>query len=239
MYSKEIEEFIDYIIEDGVITDKERAVLHKKAIAEGIDIDEIDIVVEARLERKKKASLPPPPPPFIPPVPPTPETMQSGNNLKHGTVKKCPNCGAVVESGSVSCGECGFYYQNIEANNSAQRFAQMLRDIEKRFEDNSANTENFNQFLWGSFATSPRQKALCRAIETFPVPTTKDDLMEFILYIAPKANQKVKMFGFNPTDPYEAKIIKSYKAKYTECINKASFFFGDDPQFKELLKQKR
>lgn len=46
MYSEQLEALVRSIIADGKITDKERAVLHKKAEAEGVDIDEIDIYVE-------------------------------------------------------------------------------------------------------------------------------------------------------------------------------------------------
>jgi len=46
MYSKQLEQLIQSVIADGVITEKERAVLHKKAAAEGIDQDEIDVYVD-------------------------------------------------------------------------------------------------------------------------------------------------------------------------------------------------
>ena len=53
MYSKELEELIEGALADGVITDKERAVLHKKAESEGVDPDEPDMVLDGRLAKKK------------------------------------------------------------------------------------------------------------------------------------------------------------------------------------------
>ena len=38
MFSKELEEIIEAALADGVLTDKERAVLHKRALAEGVDL---------------------------------------------------------------------------------------------------------------------------------------------------------------------------------------------------------
>ena len=55
MYSEQLEALIQGIIADGIITDKERGVLHKKAEAEGIDIDEIDIYVEGLIAQSGKA----------------------------------------------------------------------------------------------------------------------------------------------------------------------------------------
>ena len=49
MYSEQLEALIKSIIADGRITDKERAVLHKRAEAEGIDADEIDVYIDGRL----------------------------------------------------------------------------------------------------------------------------------------------------------------------------------------------
>lgn len=46
MYSEQLEALVKSIIADGKITEKERAVLHKKAEAEGVDADEIDIYTE-------------------------------------------------------------------------------------------------------------------------------------------------------------------------------------------------
>lgn len=49
MYSEQLEALIKSILADGKITEKERAVLHKKAEAEGVDVDEIDVYVDGLL----------------------------------------------------------------------------------------------------------------------------------------------------------------------------------------------
>ena len=54
MYSEQLEQFIELILADGEITDKERAVLYKKAAAEGVDADEIDVYVDGKLDMLKK-----------------------------------------------------------------------------------------------------------------------------------------------------------------------------------------
>lgn len=54
MFSKELEEVIEAALADGVLTDKERAVLHKRAAAEDVDPDELDVVIDGRLAKAKK-----------------------------------------------------------------------------------------------------------------------------------------------------------------------------------------
>ena len=51
MYSKNLETLIQGVIADGIITEKERAVLHKKAEEEGVDIDEIDVYVDGLINQ--------------------------------------------------------------------------------------------------------------------------------------------------------------------------------------------
>lgn len=51
MYSEQFNEFLDLILEDGIVTQQERDFIHKKATAEGIDVDEIDIIIDSKLSK--------------------------------------------------------------------------------------------------------------------------------------------------------------------------------------------
>lgn len=53
MFSEELEVLIDAALAGGEITEKSRAILHKRAQAEGVDTDELDMVIDARLSSKK------------------------------------------------------------------------------------------------------------------------------------------------------------------------------------------
>lgn len=53
MFSDELQMLIDAAIADGEITDKERAILQKRAEKEGLDIDEFNMLVDACLAKKK------------------------------------------------------------------------------------------------------------------------------------------------------------------------------------------
>lgn len=53
LYPSELEHLIEIAIEDGIITDKELCVLHKKAKMLNIDPDELDMVLESRLRGRQ------------------------------------------------------------------------------------------------------------------------------------------------------------------------------------------
>lgn len=61
MLSKELKDFIEITLEDGVITDKERSLLYDKAAKEGISINEMDVIIDAELAKhiKNQASSSP------------------------------------------------------------------------------------------------------------------------------------------------------------------------------------
>ena len=56
MLTPELEQLINYALEDGVLTDKERSVLMRKAQAAGADLDEFEMILDAKLhEVQRKA----------------------------------------------------------------------------------------------------------------------------------------------------------------------------------------
>ena len=125
MYSKELEELIESVLADGVVTDQERTVLRKRAQACGEDPDEVMIVVDGRLAKMKKASAP------------TTPTVE-----KRGNIVKCPSCGVPIEAGAVKCAECGYVFTNMKTNNSAERFAKKLAVLIDKHKDDYSEDRN-------------------------------------------------------------------------------------------------
>lgn len=54
LYDEKIESLISAALADGVLTEKEKQVLFKRAQAEEIDIDEFEMVLDARLVELQK-----------------------------------------------------------------------------------------------------------------------------------------------------------------------------------------
>ena len=192
MYSKELEELIDSVLADGVITDQERTVLRKRALACGEDPDEVMIIVDGRLAKMKKAASPT-----------TPATEKRGN------IVKCPNCGAPIEAGAVKCKECCYVFTNLKANNTAKEFAIMLEQrIQKvRYDGDKTNINKVNEF-----------------IKNYPLPTGKEDLLEFIASLDARRRSK-------------SNYQEAYNAKYQECVTKAKTLFAGDSDVTSLLAQ--
>ena len=108
MYTKDLEELIDGVLADGVITEQERNILRKRAQACGEDPDEVMVVVEGRLTKMKK----------------------SNNPSKNGNIVKCPSCGAPVKAGALRCEECGYEFRNVNANHTTEKFYEGLQKLQ-------------------------------------------------------------------------------------------------------------
>lgn len=234
MYSERIEGLIDAILADGEISEKELTMLRRVAGEEGYDPDEVEIIAEGRLAKLKKseaearlkaqaAATPPPPPPISAP-------NVAPRSSKYGEIRKCPNCGAVVESGSVKCADCSYAFVGIEALSSVQRFSNMINKIEEECASSGSGNLIVSGFA-SLYGLDSRTRKLASAISTFPVPNTKEDLMEFIMYLKPQQSLS--------SSPSDSKISLAYRAKYKECIKKAKIFFPNDPQILAAIGEEK
>ena len=218
MFSKELEEVIEAALADGVLTDKERAVLHKRAQAEGVDPDELDVVIDGRLAKMKRQED------WLRPAPP-----KEATNQKYGNVLTCPSCGAQVVGGSALCPECGYAFSNVGANSSYEKLSAKLEAIEVAYRDKVSSSIPIHR-------VSNKVKEKANVIRMFPVPNTRADLLEFLASMSAqissmKQNQSMQVFE-------EQTMRKAYEAKYEECVNKARISFANDPDFAPYLQKK-
>lgn len=153
MYDQSLEQLIDAVIADGVITDQERIVIYKKAASLGIDQDEIQVYLEGKLAAKKS----------------TPKSD------KYGTIRKCPNCGAPISSFSGKCAECGYEFSTINANETVKAFKEELEKIDRE------NKTTFLGSVLSAYGRDDNTKKKIQLIKTFTIPNTKEDLIEFAL----------------------------------------------------------
>lgn len=222
MFSKELEEIIEAALADGVLTEKERAVLHKRAQVEGVDPDELDIVLDGRLAKMKKSED------WLRPAPP-----QNLQNQKLGNVVKCPSCGAQVVGGSAVCPECGYTFSNVAANSSAEKLQAKLDEFNRRQELRADNRSVGSSLMHGigkAFAPDDTLKYKMDIVRNFPVPNTRADLLEFLTMIQPMVNATGSRQGGNPNTG-EEDLSYAYWLLYSNCINKARLSFSNDSDF--------
>jgi DnaJ-domain-containing protein 1 len=212
--SPELEKYIDLALVDGVLTDKERQVLKRKAQELGVDQDEFEMVLESKLHLAQKATAPPPPQPM-------PEPKKPKSN-KEGDIKKCPSCGAPAKSFNLICEECGHEFRNVEANSSMNELLNKLNKISKsQFKDE-----------YGYLGEKEYFKVRADVIRDFSIPTSKEDLIEF-------ATKSIAEFGSNEIVDEESN--SAWESKSVEAISKLQIFALTDKSITpiyEVLEKK-
>ena len=204
MFSEELESVIEAALADGTLTAKEREVLHKRAAAEGVDPDELDVVIEGRLAKMKREED------WLRPAPPSD---------KFGDVKKCPRCGEPVEPMAVKCSACGYEFRGVEALKSSQRLAEKLEAINEAYRGKEGSQFDVN-----------RDREQVTAIKNFPIPTTKEDLLDFAISLQSRWNSST-------TRDDQLGFKSAYQAKYDECVKKSQVLFPNDPMFQGVFEQ--
>lgn len=196
MLTPELEQLIQYALADGVLTPKERAVLMKKAEAAGVDLDEFEMILEAKLHEAKKAAA---------------DAAPQASNKEDG-VRKCPHCGARVRSLRTTCEECGHELRNVGAVKSAAVLFEQIHNLDmEKARELSLHENNKDKQLkaFGAAYSKERKKerddltqrlnesgkaieekfneAKISLIKTYAVPNTNQDLLEFLTMAAAAA----------------------------------------------------
>ena len=96
----------------------------------------------------------------------------------------------------------------------------------------SAKLEALENQKKGSFLGMLKDESIDKQkaslINGFPVPTTKEDILEFISMATPLAKPATKIMIFSGLDAVEYDIAKAWKAKCAQAIMKARFSMKDD-----------
>lgn len=204
--NQELEKLIDLTLADGILTEKEKSVLFRKAKELGVDEDELEIILDGKLHKLQQGN--------------------SSSTVKHGEVKKCPSCNANVNSFSSVCGDCGYEFRNIGANNSVKELSNRLDRVV-----NECETKSYKHMVgrgYGDEETARRDDIAAKqkyVIKNFPVPNTREDILELLHFIQPKVE-----VGFRAD-----KNVFDWRNKYREIINRAKASYRSDKKMLDDL----
>ena len=208
MYSEKLEALISAALADGVLTEKEKQVLFKRAEAEGVDLDEFEIILNERLLAAK----------------------QKPKSDKVGDLKKCPACGAIVISGRASCQECGYAFNDSAASSVA------MDDLYARLE--KIDQEYNNKILPDVLGTRFTKKcaAKMQAIQTFNIPNTRAELLGLLTTLSDIANPHGSKKGETLSGGQED-LSYGYYVLFGNCIKKARISFASDGAFSPFFEK--
>ena len=227
MYDEQLEKLIEMALMDGELTEKEKQILFKKAESFGIDLDEFEMVLDAKLFEKQQAMKSS-----------SAATTAAPKSDKFGDVKKCPACGAIVQSFQTKCSDCNHEFSNVNANVSIQKLFSMLNSCEnERKEESNTLAGAFGSLMAKSLGQGDKITEKKKSIISgFPIPNTKDDILEFLSTAIPNARQKGNLFTKQqPENKSHNDLAPTWFSKCEQIIMKARFSMKDDKKTLEEI----
>ncbi len=120
-----------------------------------------------------------------------------------GELHKCPNCGEIINSFTPNCPTCGYEIRGTQNSNTVREFSQMLSTLNSKDQ-------------------------IITAVKSFPIPNTKEDIMEFIILAASNIdpNQFYSFLDMNEK-PDEKAVAYAWFAKLEQAYDKAQICITD------------
>ncbi len=228
----EIENLINMALADGEVTEKERAIILRKAEALGEDIDEIEMILDGRIAILYK------------------EQNSTHHNVppksnKEGDLKKCPACGAPVQSFATKCSDCDHEFRNIDSSKTVNDLVKLLEKAEER----ARNTKSGGGLVGGLMAMIDGETAMekrifeaqASVISTFPIPNSKEDILEFLALSVAQVNSikigpMIKFAGTSGTYGHKITYKNAWLSIANKVVMKARFSMKEDQKTLEEIE---
>lgn len=133
------------------------------------------------------------------------EDQSNRKTVYDGELHKCPNCGEFLPPFTASCPACGYIIRGAKASNSIREFALSLAQAE-----------------------SGAQKI--SLIRSFPIPNTKEDVLEFMLLAATNFNADQSLLD----DGTKKDVSDAWLTKIEQCYQKAKLLFAGEKDFSKI-----
>lgn len=214
----EIENLINMALADGDVSEKEKAIILRKAESLGIDIDEVEMILDGKLHQL--------------------EANKTKQKEKVGNIVVCPSCGANTESFQTNCKDCGHEFRNTKANSV---LLKLIEDIEKiNNKEIPLNSLSKLSPYKQQYIELERKKLKNELIQNLPVPNDKENILELLAYSITKAKDNS---GFNLQSQILKNIDESHSIsdawgkKAEEIIFKSKIMFKNDEFFYKQILQ--
>lgn len=156
-------------------------------------------------------------------------TAYQRKTVCEGTLHKCPNCGEFLNSFTSNCPSCGHEIRDAQSVSSIKQLAIKLEQVEaKRLQ--KKNTNLFTRIFGGGEQLQSIDAQKIALVRNYPIPNTKEDVLEFIVFAA--ANIDLDVYGFwAGYDPARRGLSDAWLSKLEQADQKAEIMFGQSQEY--------
>lgn len=155
-----------------------------------------------------------------------------------GEIHKCPNCGEVINSFEAKCSSCGWEIRSTQSADAVRKLAEKLERIEARQMPHIEEKKSVMKMVFGrDFKEKDevqeakydfekqKEEEKANLISNFPVPNTKEDILEFMLLASLNINLKK---GIDDV------VSKAWLAKLDQVYKRAEITLRNAPDFTQI-----
>ena len=115
------------------------------------------------------------------------QTAGQRRQIYDGVIHKCPNCGEILNSFITTCPSCGYEIRGAQKSQTVNEFAEQLDHLA------ASKRETGWQRFWREFNSDLHKtdKQRIELIKGYVIPTTKEDVLEFMTYAMGNINTTV------------------------------------------------
>lgn len=166
-------------------------------------------------------------------------------------VLKCPACGAIRSSFEALCPECDYEFTDIQVSDSFRKFSEKIEEYDRQIlgQENKESKKGIGfltilgwivifPVMMAIFVVkkvnaknkqlSGPEKLKSEAIANFPVPNSKNDLLEFAIFVENKVKPLNYLNALSKTGMDIQRWNKVWNEKSNHIMQKAEIALSDD-----------
>lgn len=152
---------------------------------------------------------------------------EKDTSMYDGKIKKCPNCGELVDSFTLKCKACGYEFRDTNVVSSINELKKSLEII---------NNSNLRDSIWArSFGqVGQRTSKMVEVIKSFNIPNTKEDIIELMFLASSNIIIDNTMNSNTALRANDNALSDAWKSKMEQAYQKAKITLNNDPSFSQI-----
>ena len=157
------------------------------------------------------------------------------NTVFDGVTHKCPHCGEIFKAFETVCPSCKFEIRGTKSSSTISELAKKIEELDNKKSDDSLLTIMKRKF--NGTKLSPIEEQKISLISNFPIPNTKEDILEFMILSSSHILKKKPSDNISNHDELLYKELKTaWEMKFEQAYDKARICIKNKEDRAEIEK---
>ena len=154
-------------------------------------------------------------------------TQTERKTVFDGEIHKCSHCGEILKAFEMVCPSCKFEIRGTKSSSAVSELVKKIEELDRKKYDDSF-IKSIKRKLDGT-KLSPIEEQKISLISNFPIPNTKEDILEFMILSSSHILAKKPSGDISEHDEllYE-ELKKAWKMKFEQAYDKAKICIKND-----------